>query len=884
MKSLLFSLLLLLFVPSSQAQENYDIDPSLYQAMEWRNIGPYRGGRATTVAGHKSDIFTYYMGTTGGGVWRTNDGGDSWQNISDKFFKTGSVGAIAVSESDPNVIYVGMGESPIRGVTTSHGDGVYKSTDAGKTWTHMGLDRVRQIAEVRIHPRNPDLVYVAAQGAPYGPNPERGIYRSKDGGNTWELILHVDEDTGASDLSIDTTNPRILYAAMWNHRRLPWKVLSGGESSGVYKSTDGGDNWEKLTNGLPEVMGKIGVAVSPANPERVWVLAEADEGGLFRSEDAGSTWNRINEDRLLRARAWYYTHLFADPIDQETVYVLNAPMLKSVDGGATFKPIPTPHGDNHGLWINPENNNIMINSNDGGANVSYNGGKTWSPQNNQPTAQFYRVNTDNRLDYYVYGGQQDNSSMAIASRTRDAGIGRDDWYMASGCESAYLAFDPDDPRLIYGGCYQGYITVYDTELKSNRPIDAYPSLRLGSDPIDQRYRFNWNAPILVSHHDPSVIYHAGNQLLKTEDGGLSWNEISPDLTRNIAENLGNGGGPITNEAAGAEVYHTIFYVAESQHEPGTIWAGTDDGLVHITRDGGSNWEEVTPEGIGESLINAIEISPHDPGTAYLAVNNYKFNDFTPHIFKTTDYGQSWSRLVEGIAEEAFVRVVREDPMRQDLLYAGTETGMYVSFNGGEQWQPFQMNLPVVAITDLKVQNNDLVAATQGRSFWILDDLSPLHQMNVEIANQQVHLFKPSNAYRINRGGRSETYLGKNPPSGAIIYYSLSELADSAVVTLAILNAAGDTVRTYDSNPPPNTPTGGNSGAPKHLPKKEGMNRYVWDFRHNDLTQIPGVFTYGSMQGHRVPPGTYTAIVGVEGVESRQTFDVLPDPMLDLSSS
>ena len=449
-------LFLFVYALPSQAQDHV-YDPALYQAMEWRNIGPYRGGRATTVAGLRHDIFTYYMGTTGGGVWRTTDGGDSWHNISDKFFKTGSVGAIAVSESDPNVIYVGMGEAPIRGVTTSHGDGVYKSMDAGKTWTHMGLDRVRQISEVRIHPENPDLVYVAAQGAPYGANPERGIYRSSDGGATWDLVLYVDEDTGASDLSMDLNNPRILYAAMWNHRRLPWKVHSGGESSGVFKSTDGGDTWEELTSGLPEVMGKIGVAVSPVNSERVWVLAEADEGGLFRSDNGGDSFRRINEDRVLRARSWYYTHLFADPVDEETVYVLNAPMLKSVDGGTSFKPIPTPHGDNHGLWINPDNNQVMINSNDGGANVSYNGGKTWSPQSNQPTAQFYRVNTDNRLDYYVYGGQQDNSSMAIASRTRDAGIGREDWFPASGCESAYLGFrsrqPSDDLRWLLPGLH-----------------------------------------------------------------------------------------------------------------------------------------------------------------------------------------------------------------------------------------------------------------------------------------------------------------------------------------------------------------------------------------------------------------------------------------------
>ena len=889
MKSYLwfFSLIILAWTPAPAQAQEHTYDPALYQAMQWRNIGPFRGGRATTVAGIKDDVFTYYMGTTGGGVWKTTDGGDSWKNITDKFFKTGSVGAVAVAESDPNVIYVGMGEAPIRGVTTSHGDGVYKSTDAGKTWKHMGLDRVRQIAEVRIHPQNPDIVYVAAQGAPYGPNPERGIYRSTDGGTTWELVLHVDEDTGASDLSMDQTNPRILYAGMWNHRRYPWKVHSGGESSGVFKSTDGGDTWEELTQGLPKVMGKIGVAVSPANPERVWVMAEADEGGLFRSDNAGQSWTRINKERVLRARAWYYTHLFADPIDEETVYVLNAPMMKSVDGGKTFTPVPTPHGDNHGLWINPNDNNILINSNDGGANVSYNGGKTWSPQSNQPTAQFYRVNTDNRLDYYVYGGQQDNSSMAIASRSRDAGIGRDDWFPASGCESAYLAFNPDDPRLIYGGCFQGQISEYDTHRKANRSIMVYPFLGLGSDPIDHKYRFNWNAPILVSHHNPELIYHAGNVLMKTEDRGLSWTIISPDLTRNDTTRLGNGGGPITNEAAGAEIYHTIFYVAESPHEEGVIWAGTDDGLVHLTRDGGASWEDVTPRGLGEDLINSIEVSPHDPGTAYLAVNNYKFNDFTPHIYKTTNYGSSWRRLVEGIADEAFVRVVREDPMRKDLLYAGTETGMYVSFNGGEHWQPLQMNLPVVPITDLKIQNNDLVVSTQGRSFWILDDVSPLQQLTDEVAEATVYLYKPSDAHRIQRGGRPEGSLGKNPPSGAVIYYTLNDVPDSVEVKLDILNAADEVVRSFSSKkkadaPASAGPMGG--GAPSTLSKKKGMNRFVWNFRNEDITKVPKLFTFGSLQGYRVAPGTYAAQLTVGDAVQRQSFEVLVDPLVDLTPS
>ncbi|MFQ5705252.1 MAG: WD40/YVTN/BNR-like repeat-containing protein [Gemmatimonadales bacterium] len=852
-------------------------DTTLYQAMEWRNIGPFRGGRSEAVAGVPSDNLTYYFGGTGGGVWKTTDAGITWTNISDGFFKTGSVGAIAVAGSDPNVVYVGMGEHAVRGVTTSHGDGVYKSTDAGKTWKHLGLDRTRAISRIRVHPHNPDLVYVAAQGAPYGPTEERGIYRSKDGGETWDLVLHVDETTGASDLAMDRTNPRILYAAFWDHLRRPWVVRSGGPGSAIYKSTDGGDNWEKLTKGLPSLMGKVSVDVSPANPERVWAIVEADSGGLFRSDDAGKSWKRLNSERVLRARAWYYIEVFADPQDEETVYVLNAPVLRSIDGGKTFTQIPIAHGDTHDLWINPNDNRILINANDGGATISFNGGKTWSTQENQPTAQFYRVNTDHRFPYWLYAGQQDNSSVAIASRTTDnVGIGWKDWFDAGGGEAAYVAFDPDNPVLLYATDIQGVITELDTRTKDRRSIQAYPFFGLGMDPVDMRYRFNWNAPVITSPHDPKVIYHAGNKLLRSDDRGATWTEMSPDLTRNEQDKQGKGGVPITNEAAGGEVYNTIFYVTESPLAQGTIWTGSDDGLVHLTRDGGATWEDVTPKDVGVAMINSIEASPHDAGSAYLAVTKYKFNDFTPHIYKTSNYGKSWKEIVSGIKQAAWVRVVREDPVRRGLLYAGTETGAYVSFDDGGRWQSLQLNLPIVPITDLKVEQNDLVAATQGRAFWILDDLSPLQQLTDEVASSSVHLFQPARTYRVGGGTADRPRLGKNPPNGARLFYSLARVPDSTV-TLEILDGGGRVVRAFDSD----TTKKRAAGAAKPISVRAGLNLVVWDLRHEAPPPIEGLnLGFFGGQGYRVKPGNYTARLTVSGAVQTRSFEVAPDPRLD----
>jgi len=884
---------LLLGVLSGAAKETDDepmVDPMLFQALEWRSIGPFRGGRATTVAGVASDPLTYYFGATGGGVWKTTDAGTTWKNVSDGFFKTGSVGAIEVAPSDPNVIYVGMGERCVRGVATASGDGVYKSTDAGKTWTHVGLEKTSQISAVRIHPRDPDLVYVAAQGSPYVGTEDRGIYRSRNGGRTWEKVLSGDSKAGASDLSMDPTNPRVLYAGFWEHQRLPWKVVSGGPSSGVFKSTDGGDTWKKLEKGLPELMGKVAVAVSPASPNRVWAMIESEEGGLYRSDDAGESWTMINDERVLRARAWYYIHVFADPQDAETVYVLNAPVMKSTDGGKSFSPVSVPHGDNHGLWINPNDNRTMINANDGGANVSLNGGQTWSTQSNQPTAQFYRVITDNRYPYWLYGGQQDNSSVAIVSRTFSSGIGRENWHAVGGCESAWVAFDPDDPTLTYATCIVGGIDEHNQENDSLRGVMAYEFFGLGMDAKDMPYRFNWNAPVVASPHDPSILYHGGNKLLRSSDRGVSWEEMSPDLTRNEVEKQGAGGGPITNEAAGGEVYNTILYVVESPHEVGTIWVGSDDGLVHVTRDNGSSWAEVTPPRLQESMINAIEVSPHDPATAYIAVTRYKFGDFTPMIFRTDDYGNSWRNIARGLPEGSFVRVVREDPVRPGLLFAGTETGVHVSFDDGGHWQSLQLELPVVPITDLTIRNNDLVASTQGRAFWILDDLTPLQQLTDAVSAGN-HLFEPRPAYRLGGGGFAlpRANLGKNPANGVVLHYLLAEeLEEDAEETLELdfLDSEGNVLRTVSSRaePPSGPPNPFFEVPPTKLATKAGMNRFVWDMRRDDLVTVEGLLSFGPLGGPTVPPGAYQARMRLGEVEMTAPIVIVPDPRSEASLS
>ena len=873
--------------PARTAAAQAAYDSTLFAGMRWRNIGPFRGGRADAVTGVRDHPRTYYFGATGGGVWKTEDAGETWHNISDGYFHTASVGAIAVAPSDPNVIYVGMGEHPPRGVAMSFGDGVYRSTDGGATWTHLGLEATRLISRIRVDPRDPDVVYVAAQGAAFGPTKDRGIYRSKDGGKTWQQVLFVSDTAGAADLAMDPTNPRILYAAFWDYMRYPWEIRSGGPGSGIWKSTDGGDTWKRIDKGLPKLMGKIGVDVSAADPERVYAIVEADPGGgLFRSDDGGKQWRLESHQWSIRARAWYYMKVFAEPQNADVVYVMDASFLKSIDGGRTFTSVRQPHGDNHDLWINPDDDRNLINADDGGATITFDGGESWSTQENQPTAQFYRVNTDNRFPYWVYGGQQDNTTVAIAS-SAPGGISWKDWHEVGGCESADVAFNRRNPRYVYAGCYHGQITEWDAETQEARDVMPYPELPLALPSSQMKYRYNWNTPIVVSMHDPSVIYQAANVLFKSTNRGRTWTVISPDLTTNDPSKQGPGGGPITNEGAGGEVYETIYYVMESRQDSNTIWVGSDDGLVHLTRDGGTTWSNVTPPGLGEAQINAIETSPFADGTAYVAATKYKFNDLAPYIYKTADFGKSWKEIVSGIAPDHWVHVVREDPARRDLLYCGTELGMYISFDGGEHWQPWQLNLPIVPINDLQVHGNDLVAATQGRAFWILDDLSPVRRIAPSVAAAPVHLYKPADAVRVAGGGGFSlpaARAGQNPPAGAIIYYNLKEAVDSTqTIALEILDSAGALVRRYTNHREPADsvqPAGFRARPQPVLPTKAGLNRFVWDLRHERPTIVPGLFLFGRVQGRRVVPGLYQARLIVGGQSQTQSFRVLEDPRVD----
>lgn len=865
--------------------------------VKWRNIGPFRGGRSVAATGVVGDINTYYMGTTGGGLWKTDDMGLQWKNISDGFFKTGSVGAVAVAESDANVVYVGMGEHAVRGVMTHHGDGVYKSTDAGKTWKKMGLDLTQHISRIVIDPKNPNVAWVAAQGPLYGYSPERGVYKTIDGGETWKKVLYVDDKSGCVELSIDANNARILYAAMNEYGRLPWKVISGGKGSGLYKSTDGGETWKKIQKGLPEVLGKMAVAVAPSNSELVYVLVESDTekrlGGLFVSQNGGENWTRVSADARLTQRAWYYIELFVDPNDENMLYVMSAPALRSIDGGKTWEDISNTHGDYHNLWINPKNSKNMIIADDGGAAITFNRGQTWSSQNIFPTAQFYRINVDNLFPYNIYAGQQDNSSVRIASRELGSGgISTASWTYSAGGESAFLAFDPNNPRYVLGGSYQGTIEVLDTKASASTNIMAAPNQYLGMDAKDIKYRFNWNAPIIWSKHEPNTYYHGAQYLLKTTDMGLTWKEVSPDLTRNEKAKQGKGGGPYTNEAVGAENYGTLSYVIESTHEKGVIWTGSDDGYVHLTRDGGATWQNVTPVGLQECLINAIEVSPHNPATAYIATTRYKFNDHTPGLYKTTDYGKTWTKISSNIPANAFTRVVCEDDVRKDLLFAGTELGVFISYNGGTSWSPFQLNLPITPITDLRVHQNNLIAATSGRSFWILDDLSLVRQYNANTSGLVV--YQPSSAVLAN--GSSELdktnpdfngmhpYRGVNPANGVVIYYQLPELKEKAIVSMEIKDAAGNLVRNFTSIPdstyqeydsaPPADPV---------LPKDKGLNRFVWNMRYPTMVGVPNVYIESSFRGHKAAPGKYTATVKAGESSATVEFDILPNPLYNLEA-
>ena len=853
------------------------LDSTTFAALSWRNIGPFRGGRSVAAVGLPSQPLTYFAGYTGGGLWRTDDAGNSWRNISDGYFKTGSVGAIAVAPNDENVIYVGMGEHAIRGQSSTYGDGMYKSTDQGRTWTHIGLATSRQISAVRVHPSNPDVVYVAVQGDRWKGTSDRGIYRTTDGGRTWTQLLKGENAfSGASDLSMDATNPRILYAAMWDHQRTPWKVRSGGAGSGIWKSVDGGDTWKRAQEGLPALVGKIGVAVSPANPDRVYAIVEAENGGLFRSDDAGKTWRQMSGDRLIQTRSWYYMNITADPKNADVVWVMNAPALKSIDGGRTFASVPATHGDNHQLWINPTNPNYLINANDGGASISLDGGKSWSTQDNQPTSQFYHVAVDDGFPYKLYGGQQDNSSVIIQSRGDGGSIGMREWTEGPGCESANMGVSAKNPRYVYGGCYQGLIDEQDATNGLSRTIMPWPEMNL-TEPTDKtKYRFNWTAPIEVSMHDDKVVYHGGNVLFKTTTRGQSWTPVSGDLTRNDKTRQGWGGGPITNEGAGGEVYATIVVIEESPHDVNTMYVGTDDGLIQRTRDGGKTWTNVTPAAWGDGLVNEIAISPHDAGTIYVSFRKDRLGDPTPHIFVSKDHGASFSRIVSGLRDGEPVRVVREDPERKGLLYAGTETGVYVSYDAGAQWLPFRGNFPVVPVTDLQVKHGDLIAATEGRAFWILDDLSVLRQRADAIEKAAVHLYAPRAAVLAGSGGGfgAPRNVGRNPPYGAVVNFRLAAAPDTAAtVSLEFLDAKNTVVRAFSTK----------GDTVNKLTVKPGLNAFSWNLRRAAPARLAGVLLFGAPGdgGARVVPGMYTVRLTMGSTVRMQQLEVQQDPRLNV---
>ena len=910
---------------------------NFFDRLEWRCAGPYRGGRVGAVAADPRERNTFYFGSTGGGVWKTMDGGVYWENTSDRFFKRASVGAIAVAQSDPNVIYAGMGESCIRG-NVSHGDGVYRSTDAGQTWKHLGLENTRNIAKVRVHPEDADTVYVAALGHAHGPNPERGVYRSRDGGSTWKRVLSRGEKAGASDLSLDPNNPRIIYASFWEAIRRPWELVSGGPGSGLFRSTDGGDTWTEISRnkGLPKgLLGKIGVSASAAKSGRVYAIVEAEDGAIFRSDNFGETWDRASEDRNLRQRAWYYHHIYAHPTDPETVWVLNVSAWRSDDGGKTFQELSVPHGDHHDLWIDPKDPNRIINGNDGGAVVTFNGGESWSSVYNQPTAEFYHVITDTQTPYRIYGAQQDNTTMTVPSRAAIAGITGADSFAIGGGESGYIAIRADDPNVVFAGNYQGILTRYDRRTGQARNIMVWPESSAGEGAESVKYRVQWTAPTVHSPHDPNILYHTGNHVFRTTDEGTTWEKISPDLTRNDRSKLGASGGPITKDNTGAEYYCTIFAFAESPVERGVLWAGSDDGLLHVSRDDGKTWKNVTPAAIRPfSLISIVEPSPHDAGTAYVAVTRYKHDDFRPYLFKTKNFGRTWTKITNGIPADDFTRVIREDPTRKGLLYAGTETGVYVSFDDGAKWQRLGGSLPVVPIHDLVVKDSDLVLATHGRSFWVLDDLSPIRQLaaNGDLRGK-AHLFAPRPTVRFRTdfgfpqppklgknyrmtGATIVTYrqvekptgekvqvnidAGQNPPDGVLVSYWLREKPEGDV-TLTFLSAKGKQIRQFKSAPPepkdkeakPLTPEQRRSdeikkGREPKVPKEAGLNRFAWNMRHPDAARVEDDPTWESAEatlaGPISAPGQYRVRLEADGERHEAAFEIRKDPRVSATQA
>jgi photosystem II stability/assembly factor-like uncharacterized protein len=868
--------------PGSSSTPTPQFDPKLFSGMQWRQVGPFRGGRALAIEGVPGEPNTWYFGAVAGGVWKTTDGGANWAPLFDKQ-EISSIGAIAVAPSDHNTVYVGTGEAAIRGNTT-YGTGVYKSVDGGKNWKNIGLRDSRQIGALIVHPTNPDIVLVAALGHAFGPNQERGIFRTIDGGKTWNKVLYKDENTGGIDVVFDPHNPNVVFASLWQARRQPWFFSSGGPGSGLYKSEDNGVTWKQLTgNGLPDgILGKIGIAVSGADSNRIYAIIEAKEGGIYRSEDGGEKWSKVNDDGRFRQRAWYFSKIYADPKSVDTVYVLNTGAFKSVDGAKTFNLLPARHGDHHGLWIDPQNSNRVGNANDGGASVSMDGGKTWTTQGNQPTAQFYHVAVDNAFPYHIYGAQQDNSNVGIASRSESGVIGREDWFVAGGGECGFVVPDPRDWHIIYSN-NEGYISRYDKSKEEIQDVSVWPMDNAGHGATDLPHRFQWVSPLMLSPHNPDVIYTAAECVFKSSDHGMNWNQISPDLTRNDKSKQQPSGGPLTNDITSVEYFDTIFALAESPKQQGTLWAGTDDGLVQVSTDDGQHWANVTPKMPEWSTISMIDPSHQDANTAYVAVDRHRLDDFKPYIFKTTDLGKSWSAITTGIPDGAYTHAVREDPRRKGLLYAGTELGVYVSFDDGAHWQPLQLNLPQSPIHDLVVKDDDLVAATHGRAFWVLDDLGPLRQVDAQNASADMVLYQPQTAVRLHYPEEIDKRqpVGENPPPGAIIDYYF-KTAPKDEITIDIYDSQGKAVRHLSSKEkkefeqPPEWPD--QVKEMKTIPANEGMNRYAWNLRYNDPIQTPGAFYGGT--GPRGPlalPGDYQLKLTANGKTQTTTLHLVIDP-------
>ncbi len=852
--------------------------------LEYRMIGPYRGGRVTAVTGIADQPSTYFMGSTGGGVWKTTNDGQDWHNISDGEFDVASIGAIDVANSDPNVIYVGTGSACMRG-NIQTGRGVYKSTDGGDSWSFVGLPEAGLIGNIAVHPNDADVAYVAAVGHPFGDNEQRGVFRTTDGGENWEKVLYLSDSTGVVDLALNPKNPREIYAGLWPTQRTPWTMVSGSKEGGIFKSTDGGDNWTRLKGGLPQgVVGKTSVTVSPAEPSRVWALVEAPEpkGGLYRSDDHGQSWTQVNDNRQHLQRAWYYTHIYAHPTDPNTIYSLNTRFYESTDGGETFDFYGVPHGDEHDLWINPEQPDRMVLGNDGGAQVTVDGAETWSTMYNQPTAEIYSLTVDDEFPYRVYGPQQDNSTIRLPSWTERSIHPKSSWTEVGGCETGPVALHPDRPWLIYSGCYGGHLSRWNERTNQSRNVMVYPQLQLGQAPRTLRERFQWNAPIEVSPHDPDVVYHASHRIWRSTDRGMSWTRISDDLTTDTEAHQDFAGEPITKDNTGVEVFNTVFSLQVSPHSAETLWAGTDDGRVWLSQNNGSSWNEITPANLPEyGTVQRIEVSPHDPETAYVAVHRYRLDDWQPYVFRTTDYGDSWTRIAtgdRGIPSNSPTWVVREDPEREGLLYAGTEFGLYVSFNDGQNWQSLQQNLPVTRVPDLKVKDDDLVVATHGRSFWILDNLAPLRQMTDAVAEADMHLFDPAPAHLVSSSGGEADAEDREPagkPSAATFDYTFADAPDTTV-TLDVVAPDGSVVRSFTSD----STVAEEEGNPV-LPAEEGLNRFQWPLRAEGVDDVDDAIVWGYTGGPKVVPGTYTVRLTTATSDTlTQPVDVRMDPRVE----